>query len=160
MSARVYAAQLEVDQLPTLIDKVRPHTSFAILERLDNVGFYGSSDKTIVSEWQKGRIFGENIELRWDLDSPYCQAILALSDEIQLPEGFSEVLPLDGYRKEDTCYYLWGEDDIAIGGRLDYSKALPHNKGRVKLTVFEYRDKKGCLVFYRYAGLTPEGKDD
>jgi len=50
---------------------------------------------------------------------------------------------------------LWGEEDVAIGGRLDYSRIIP-GPGRGQLGVIEYRDDSGRLVFYHYAGLKRE----
>jgi hypothetical protein len=155
MSTKVYTAELGADKLTTLISTLRAEPSFAILERPREVDFPGSSETIVVAEWPVGRVFGEQCELYWEWDGATYQVRLTRADDATPPLGFVEVLALDGMEAGEVWYYLWGEDDMAIGGRLNYSRAIP-GQGRGQLGVIEYRDEEGQLVFYRYIGLKRE----
>jgi hypothetical protein len=90
--------------------------------------------------------------LHWERDGDTYKTRLTRADAVAAPPEFKEVLTLDGTEAERVWYYLWGENEIAIGGRLDYSRAIP-GPGREQLGIDEYRDQDGRLFFYRYAGL-------
>jgi len=156
MSVKVYIAELGVKKLTKLIAKLRAQAPFAILERPDKVDFLGPSEMIEVPNWPKGRVFGERLELYWEQEGMAYRVRLTCADEAPSPPEFDEVLTLEEPEPEPVWYYLWGEDEIAIGGRLSYSRAIP-GKGRGQLGVVEYRDGEGRLVFYRYVRLRREG---
>ena len=152
MSTKVYVARLDEGALATLIVTLRVNGSCAILERPDKIDFPGPSGPIDPVEWPIGRVFRDQNELHWERDGDAYQARLTRADAVAAPPEFKEVLALDGTEAERVWYYLWGEDEIAIGGRLDYSRAIP-GTGRGQLGIDEYRDRDGRLVFYHYAGL-------
>jgi len=155
MSARVYVAALDAEELATLIAILRPQSPFAILERPDKVGFPSRSEIIVAAEWPVGRVFGKEMELYWEQKDVLYQTRLTCTDASLPPNGFEESLMLAGLEQDTTWYYLWGEDDVAIGGRLDYSRIIP-SSGRGQLGVTEYRDQSGRLIFYHYIGLRRE----
>lgn len=155
MSARVYVAALDAEELTALIATLRHQAPFAILERPDKVDFPGRSETIAAAAWLVGRVFGERAELYWEQKDTAYQVRLTCTDGSLLPNGSKEALTLDGLKQDTAWYYLWGEDDVAIGGRLDYSRIIP-GSGRGQLGVTEYRDQSGRLVFYHYIGLRRE----
>ena len=124
-------------------------------ERPDRIDFPGASEEIPVAEWPVGRIFGESAELCWEPEGEAFRTRLAWAGPADLPDGFRQELALNGLAQETLRYYMWGEDDINVGGRLDYTRAIP-GPGRGRVRVIEYRDPAGRLVFYRYAGLERE----
>lgn len=159
MRTKVYVAILDEPALATLIATLRVNGSCAILERPDKIEFPSRSEPIDPVEWPIGRVFRDQNELHWKRDGDAYQARLTRADGVAAPPEFEEVLALDGPEAERVWYYLWGEEEIAIGGRLGYSRAIP-DTGRGQLGIDEYRDQDGRLVFYRYAGLKRECGDD
>ena len=155
MSLRVSVVEMDAKKLSELVKRFRAEAPFAILERLDKVEFPGPSEDIEPAQWSKGRIFGQNLELYWEQNGSMCRVRLSRDDDGSFPPEFGEDAPSLDLSSEPVWYYLWGEDDVAIGGRLDYSRAIP-GKGRAKLGVIEYRDEEGRLVFYRYFELKRE----
>ncbi|MGH8563760.1 MAG: hypothetical protein ACREXW_06570 [Gammaproteobacteria bacterium] len=155
MSTKVYVARLGETALATLIATLWVNGSCAILERPDKIKFPGPSEPIDPVEWPIGRVFNDQNELHWERDGDAYQARLTGGDGLAAPPEFDEVLALDDSDAERVWYYLWGEDEIAIGGRLNYSRAIP-GPGRGQLGINEYRDQDGRLVFYHYAGLRRE----
>jgi hypothetical protein len=155
MSAKVYTAELGDNELAALIATLRAETSFAILERPDKVDFPGASETIDTTNWPVGRVFGGQVELHWERDGATYQVRLSRADGATPPLGFDEILVLDSSEPQPVWYYLWGEDEMAVGGRLNYSRAIP-GQGRGQLGVVEYRDQEGRLIFYRYVGLKRE----
>lgn len=158
MNVKVYRADLDAAALSTLVATLRDKTSFAILERPDKVKFPGPDEALDPTAWPSGRVFSEEMELRWEQEGGVYRAVLTRSDGAEPPTGFTEVLALDGPEPELVWYYLWGEDEVAVGGRLNYSRAIP-GRGRGQLGVVEYRDEAGRLTWYRYLELKREGED-
>ncbi len=156
MSLKVGIAKMDAEKLFEFVKRFRAEVPFAILESLDKVDFPGPSEDIEPTQWSKGRIFGQGLELYWEQKGSMYYVRLSRDDENPLPPEFDEVEGLSDLNSEPIWYYLWGEDDVAIGGRLDYSRAIP-GKGRARLGVIEYRDERGRLVFYRYFGLKREG---
>lgn len=157
MSIRVYAAKLQADALSKLIADLRARPGYAILERPDKLKFAGPSEEIDCSSWPVGHAFDSQVELYWEKDDAEYSVRVACVDIGEAPHGFREVLALDGAEKS-VWYYLWGEDDKAVGGRLKYSQAIT-GPGRGQLRVAEYRDEEGRLVFYRYLELRREASD-
>ena len=67
-----------------------------------------------------GRVFGEAVELYWEYEGTAYQTRLTYADGTLPSDKFREVFSLDDSEPMLVWYYLWGEDEIAIGGRLDY----------------------------------------
>jgi hypothetical protein len=151
----VYTTELGANELTALIATLRGKAPFAILERPNKVDFPGPSETIEAAAWPVGRVFGKQIELHWARKGITYQVRLTQVDEATPSPGFSKVLALNGPEPEPIWYYLWGEDEMAVGGRLNYSRAIP-GQGRGQLGVVEYRDEEGRLIFYRYVGLKRE----
>jgi hypothetical protein len=160
MSTRVYTAVLCAEVLTAIIACLGSESKerCAILERPDKVDFPDPQDPIDPTAWARGRIFDEQTELYWERDDETYQVRYTRAGEAEPLPGFEEVLVLDDPGPDRVWYYLWGEKEMAIGGRLDYSRAIP-GVGRGQLLVEEHRDKDGRLIFYRYAGLKRESDD-
>ncbi len=155
MSARVYTGEWPLGELTASISRLRAEAPFAILERPDQVDFPSASEAIEPADWPQGRLFGAQIELYWECEGSEYKVRLTFDGESAPPVKLNQVLALDGAEPEPVWYYLWGEDEIAVGGRLRYSRAIP-GKGRGQLGIAEYRDEGGRLIFYRYLGLRRE----
>lgn len=157
MSTRVYTAALCAETLTSAIARLRSESkaSFAILERPDKVDFPTATEPIDPIAWPKGRVFDEQTELSWVQNDETYHARYTRQGEAEALPGFQEVLILDGSTLDRVWYYLWGEKELAVGGRVDYSRAIP-GTGRGQLLVEEYRDNDSRLIFYRYAGLGRE----
>jgi hypothetical protein len=154
MGAKVYAANLVAETLDSLVADLKAVAPYAILERLDRVKCPGLDEAWVAHEWASGRIFGEGLELCWESRGGVFHVVVCRDDGC-VPAGLTECLDLDGYQSHVNYYYLWGEDEVRIGRRLEYC-AIP-GKGRPQLSVVEYRHREtGRLEFYRYADLRRE----
>lgn len=137
------------------VERLRPRAPFAILECANLIHFPGERDVVQWADWSKGRVFGSDVELRWEEEDGGCRATL-VEVSAGVPSDFEVVLSLDETTaQKPERYFLWGEDDLAIGGRLDYSRVIPGN-GRGELWIVRYADSSGRLLFYRYVGLKRE----
>ncbi len=151
----VSTALLTPDAVAANVERLRPRAPFAILERAEKIDFPGEREVVRWADWPKGRIFGSDVELRWEEEDGARRATL-IELRADIPSGFEVVLSLDeATAQKPERYFLWGEDDLAIGGRLDYSRVIPQ-KGRGELWVVRYTDGAGRLLFYRYVSLQRE----
>lgn len=160
MSALISTARLNAERLDFTVNAFCPETTpFAILERPDRIYFPGNDEDIAWATWPHGRVFGTKAELRWEQQGEEFNVILFRADGEKPPAGFEEIRTLEepGPGQEEW-FYLWGENDLAIGGRLHYSRALP-GEGRAQLGITRYTDNAGRLIFYRYVGLRREPKD-
>ncbi len=154
MGAKVYAADLSSEALVDLVADLRAVAPYAFLERLDRIRCPGLDEVWVAHEWPNGRIFGEALELRWESRGDTFHVVVCQDDGFA-PAGLTECLALDESQPHANSYYLWGEDEIRVGRRLEYC-AIP-GKGRPQLSVVEYRHRDtGRLEYYRYAGLRRE----
>lgn len=151
----VYTAKLEVHELRALILSRRAEAPYAILERPDKPDFPGSSETIDPAVWPAGRVFGEEVEICWEQDGAAWKLRLITSTEPAPAAHFKKLLDLCAHTSKQVRYYLRGEDDIAVAGRVSYARAIP-GSGRGQLSVLEYRDEEGRLEFYRYVGLERE----
>ena len=63
----VYSGELDMQTLQTLVDKLRSDARFAILESITDIEFpVPNQEHIVVGEWNKGRIFSEIFDLRWE----------------------------------------------------------------------------------------------
>lgn len=147
---------------------------YAILEKVDQIVIgrlesnhivyktHGvSDDKTIpvdeLEEWDKGRLFGVETELKWIKRKNQYHAVI-ITEESAIPEGFteysSEAKPLtdDNENPLPPRYiYLWGEKQLKGSIKLDewYEPRIPQilkypienwntNKMRIAIKIQEY----------------------
>jgi hypothetical protein len=156
MTERVFSGILDLNRLQALVEACRPQARFAILERVDAIDFPSPQKESIsVAEWPKGRLFDEAFELRWEQIEQEYQVILSGSGDLSaLADGLSEQ-PLTPFADEVRAYYCWKETDARLGRTLNY-RCVP-GKGDVKLSVREFRDERGRLVFWRYLKMERDG---
>ena len=156
MTERVFSGILDLNRLQALVEACRPQARFAILERVDAIDFPSPQKESIsVAEWPKGRLFDEAFELLWEQIEQEYQVILSGSgDLLALADGLSEQ-PLIPFADEVRAYYCWKETDARLGRTLNY-RCVP-GKGDVKLSVREFRDERGRLVFWRYLKMERDG---
>ncbi len=155
MTERVFSGILDLNRLQALVEACRPQARFAILERVDAIDFPSPQKESIsVAEWPKGRLFDEAFELRWEQIEQEYQVILSGSGDLSaLADRLSEQ-PLTPFADE-VPYYCWKETDARLGRTLNY-RCVP-GKGDVKLSVREFRDERGRLVFWRYLKMERDG---
>jgi hypothetical protein len=156
MSERVFFGTLDLTGLQTRVEACRPQTRFAVLERIDAIDFPPPQEEPInVANWSKGRLFDEAFELRWEQIGQEYHVILSGSGDLSaLADGLSEQ-PLTPFADEVRAYYCWKETDARLGRTLNY-RCVP-GKGDVKLSVREFRDERGRLVFWRYLKMERDG---
>ena len=156
MTERVFSGVLDLARLQAIVDTWRRSARFAIVERIDAIDFPPPQSEPIdVGEWPKGRIFNEPFELRWErLGQEYRVIVAGEGDLPTVESGLSEQ-DLPSGTEELLSYYCWNETNPRLGCTLDY-RCVP-GKGDVKLTVREYRDDHGRLVFWRYVTMEREG---
>jgi hypothetical protein len=161
MSLIVHAAQLDSAELTAVVDELwQDPEPRAILEGDTLVRLADGGELLVWGDWPRGRIFDERMELRWDDGDGRFEAILALTDGRPAPTAFAPVMALESGAcvEHREWYYLWGEGDQAIGGRLRYSHTLP-GEGRAQVGVARYTDATGRMVYHRYFALRREPGD-
>ncbi|HEB77290.1 MAG TPA: hypothetical protein ENI90_02040 [Methylothermaceae bacterium] len=155
MAARIYAGEVTADGLETLVENLRPQAPYAVLEKVDDVGFPAGSEAIDPAAWDEGHIFGPALELHWSCIGDDFRAVLTREDDGDgdgLPQV--ELLEEPGYERKEHAYYLWGEEDTRIGRKMEYH-AIPGG-GRVQLVVAEFYDGAGELRHWRYVRLQRE----
>ena len=157
MKDHVYSGELDMGALQTVVDKLRLDAEFGILENLTDIDFPTPNQEIIpVKRWSKGRIFNECFELRWEQLNGTYRTVLAGQDSISSPEGLTACSTFDQPQLPST-YLCWNEKNPRLGRTLDY-RCAP-GEGEVQLFVYEYRDDRGRLVFWRYTKLTRVGDE-
>ena len=186
MSQAIYWAKLE--DLSPAIGAIPPAPdTLMLLERLPltwldqealatGLRFERFNPQEPFNRWERGRIFNEAGELRWEKIDHYFQTVYVGTDEIELPEPFSrdETLPLG--EPAIHCYYLWGKRleaealetmgrlptaqvfaEFAAGGILaEYPVAEPGDRqaGRVRIEIAVYIDPDTQeRLYYRFQGV-------
>ncbi len=158
MSERVFSGILELSDLQALVETYRLQARFAILERLDAIDFPPPQAEPIqIDKWPKGRLFDEEFELRWEqIGQEYCVILSGKGNLLALAAGLSEQpLPPGTDNDKVQAYYCWNERDARLGCTLAY-RCVP-GEGNVKLSVREFRDEHGRLVFWRYVKMERDG---
>lgn len=162
MSAEVFAARVPEDALASLMDNLWPAAmSMAIVEGEERVHFAGGGEQVQWAMWPRGRAFGESLEIRWERDGEaFDVTMIRAGAGAPIPPGFEQVIILgaDAVAEEKEWYYLWGEREMAIEGRLEYAAAIPH-KGRAQAGVVRYTDHTGRLILHRYSAVRREPVD-
>lgn len=156
MSERVFYSTVDLTRLQALVDACRPQARFAIVERIDAIDFpLPQNESILVAEWPKGRLFDEAFELCWEQIGQEYRVILSGNGNLStLAAGQSE-RPLPPGTDEVQDYYCWNETDARLGRTLNYL-CVP-GKGNVKLSVREFRDDHGRLIFWRYLKMARDG---
>jgi hypothetical protein len=156
MTERVFSGVLDLARLQALVDALRPSARFATVERIEAIDFPPPQTEPIdVREWPKGRIFDEPFELRWEQSEQEYRVIVAGEGDLPAVESGLNAQDLPSGAGELLSYYCWNETNPRLGCTLDY-RCTP-GKGDVKLTVREYRDDHGRLVFWRYVTMERDG---
>lgn len=158
MSVTVHAARCGGDALATLLDGLWPETiDSAILKREDAIQVVRHPASPPSWSSPRGRAFGRHAEVRWEQGGMVFHVVLIRDDGAAAPPSFERALTLDetSVTAEQEWYYLWGEDDLAIGGRLKYGDAIP-DAGRAQIGVVRYVDRAGHLILYRYVEMRRE----
>ena len=83
------------------------------------------------------------------------RTVLAGEDSIKSPDELTASNTFD--RPEFPVTYLcWNEKNRRLGRTLNYGCA-PDGKGDAQLSVLEYRDNHGRLIFWRYTKFSRSG---
>ena len=155
MKDHVYSGELDMQTLQTVVDKLCLDSEFGILESVTDIEFpVPNQENIVVGEWNKGRIFNEIFEMRWEQLNGTYRTVLAGEESIKSPE---ELTASDSFNRPEqpSIYFCWNETNPRLGRTLDY-RCVP-GKGEVQLSVYEYRDDRGRLVFWRYTNLARVG---
>lgn len=188
MGEAIYSAQ--VDDIATVVGAITwPDDTLMILERLPlrwleqeeietGLRFEVFEPEAPFNQYERGRIFHEAGELRWEKINQKFRTVYVGSDEIALPPDFTKDDTLSLHKEEQPqSYYLWGkrltDDALAIlerqpgaamfaeftvGGILtEYPAGAPADKKQeqVALQVVRYIDPETeQLQYYRFQGVS------
>ena len=155
MKDHVYSGELDMQTLQTVVHKLRLDAEFGILESVTDIEFpVPNQENIVVGEWNKGRIFNEIFEMRWEQLNGTYRTVLAGEERYKSPE---ELTASDSFNRPEqlSIYFCWNETNPRLGRTLDY-RCVP-GEGEVQLSVYEYRDDRGRLVFWRYTNLARVG---
>jgi hypothetical protein len=167
MKEEVYVADFDHVTLNQAIAVLREKARFAILERIDDIAFPKPAARPIEAEyWTKGKLFDSQFELRWELLDGKYRTIFSTEGEVPPPDQLKdnkERLDSSGWEHTEPWYFLWDEKNNRLGRTLNYECLEPSakdDKRNVMLSVREYRDERGRLVFWRYMEMQrePENK--
>jgi hypothetical protein len=156
MKSAIYAGELTFEALQSVVDVYRPQAHFAILERIDALAFPVPLNGAIdISRWPKGRLFAPLFELRWErIDGAYRTIFTTEGNGSLFPDGLAPQRINATEPPIENRYYLWDETNHRLGRTLHYE--CVSGQGNVLLTVREYRDERGRLVFWRYVEMKRE----
>jgi hypothetical protein len=145
---RIWIAELSHEQLIGWLKPPRIDVPFSILERIDAIDFPACDEDIFPERWLKGRIFGSGFELRWErVQEIYQVRLTGKNDPGHL---FAEWPAAGDALTQNTNCYLWGENEMRIGRRLEF-RSLPPSGGRLRLKRLEFRHKSNrSLIADRY----------
>jgi len=126
------------------------------------------------SEWERGRVFCPEFELRWEKQRDKFQLVY-VGTAVNLPNFSLAEIDLPITQRDPISYYLWGRRvaqgdlqkiglqseppgiglfiEMRVAQRLQYP-IQNNDTQRVKLNVYHYSDKTtGQVVYHRYYGL-------
>lgn len=129
------------------------------------------------NQYERGRVFHEAGELRWEKINRQFWAVYAGSDEVILPADFTRDDSLSLENTEPQTYYLWGKRlnkqalaaldrqpdapvfaEFTVGGILtEYPAEVPTEKNleQLALQVVQYIDPETKqLQYYRFQGVS------
>jgi len=150
--------------------------NYAILEKVDKIKFEECGETADYANWDKGKLFGEKVELKWHKTNNEFH-IVVISDENSLPEGFCEFKCSNLHIEKDRGIFLWGEKDRSICSWFE--PRIPHllkypglnfaeKKKRVKIVLHEYQfeetppelKEKITSTIYRFVRLIQDVKEN
>lgn len=172
--------QLDAEGNPDYINKSR--FDYVLLEKAEKILFKKFSFSTNYADWNKGRLFGEKTELKWQKRKDKFHFVVTTEDE--MPSGFnlfSEKLEPVKDAVGNIPYrriYLWGEQEENASGCPTgkwFEERIPQfieypiktAKSRVIIKVKEYTltegyevlkngstEKRECVsIVHRFVGL-------
>jgi hypothetical protein len=150
MTEQLWVATLTAAQLEEWLTPSRDKAPFAVLEKLTDIDFPAKEDVISPAEWQKGRIFGEAYELRWERCAENYRAWLA--GEYTPPAPFTALELLDGANVKEVQCFLWGRSETRLTRPLHY-QALPDGRGRVRLLCHGFHRADGALLYSRFVKM-------
>lgn len=171
----LFLGPTQSEELQKVIDTMRVSADFAILESLTDISFPTPKTNEIkLTEWDRGRLFAEAFELRWEKTSEGFRCVFAAEKkdwkwpqaDFDLVKSFS---PADHFlqdyhedaKREEYSVYLWPETDSRLGRQLHYAcidatrpKNSPSGKSpNAKLQIKRYFDAHGRLIFWRHKSM-------
>ncbi len=159
-----YRYNVDNEELDKLIRIAKLNHPIAILEKLfcmngeEKECFDHLNEKTIVSEWDIGRIFDKNSEIRWEKDGERFHVIWIINNGNLTNDWEREDLTFKVNRK----ILLWGER--IKNQEKWYEKQIPKifkypvngGKNRVYIEVEEYNILSDRSTVYKFKELTTE----
>jgi hypothetical protein len=159
-----YRYNVDNEELDKLIQIAKLNHPVAILEKLFCMNgekkehFDYLNEETIVSEWDIGRVFDINSEIRWEKDEDKFHVIWIINNGNLTSEWKCEELRF----KVNRRILLWGEKIENQEGW--YEKQIPKifkypvngEKNRVYIDVDEYNILSDGSTVYKFKGLTNE----
>lgn len=141
---------------------------YMMVEKVDDIVFGFFSETESLENWDKGRLFGEQTELKW-LKRNGKFDLVVINDDDDLPGGFSEYSAPKLERVASRSIFLWGEKDDTITAYFDARipqileypvKSFRHAKSQLKIKVQQYRlteinsfGEEIDSFIHRYTGL-------
>lgn len=154
MKDKVYSGKLDTIMLQTAVNALRSRACYGIVENLIDIDFPLPHRETIdVTKWPKGRIFCKSFELHWEMSNGTYFTIFSADEGVEPPKGL-EMAELQLEQNIPAEYYCWNERDPRLSKTLNY-RCAP-GEGDVKISLLEYRDNHGRLVFWRYTAMQRE----
>lgn len=163
-----------------------PEVSYMYLERVPNSWLTTPHpDQTLrlahfdvntsFNEWERGRLFCADFELRWEKQDGAFQTVY-VGQDIELPAfERADELDLQHMKTRTNSYYLWGKrvsnkDLQTIGAQREANSELfvalriprilrypvSPNAKYAKLLIREYLNSGENVVYYRFEGLKEE----
>jgi hypothetical protein len=185
MSDNIIIQWAALTDLAPVITLLTPNSAYMYLERIPaewldeekrrhGICLEKFDPATPFNDWERGRIFCETFELRWEKQDGIFQVVY-LGPATALPD-FTQETGLDLSQSQTQSYYLWGnrvpDDKLAMiqedkqpNNQIFIEFQVPRilrypvseQAKRVKLKVCEYIDPaSGALVYYRFQGLEEE----
>jgi len=128
MSEKIWLAELTAEQLAEWLKPPRTQTPFAVLERIDAIDFPASGETIKPALWERGRVFGAALELRWEKRGGKFWARV-MGEPASAPAAPFEIWDrLGPTQAQDNWRFMWGEAEGRIGRELEYRAMPPGGK--------------------------------
>ena len=164
--AIVSAGYLSGAEFRQAISTLATGPTYMMLERPDTSRFENFDSDTDWTSWDRGRVFGAELDLQWQKDKDLFHVAVITNDRIS---SFTPVQTLnltEHYRTRNTRWLLWGRKEAGdkwIERRIPKFFDYPLEAGRgsrVALTLTEYQNNvTGQVEFYRFTGLEEVSSD-
>ena len=183
MSEIIQCAKLD-DLSATVSTLTWPEVSYMYLERVPNSWLIAPHpDETLrlahfdattsFNEWERGRLFCADFELRWQKQDGAFQTVY-VGQDIELP-AFERADELKWQKTRPNCHYLWGSrvsnqklktigakreagSEVFVALRIPRILRYPVSAKakHVKLVIREYIDSSERVIYHRFEGLKEE----